>query len=58
MEDTEDSEIDEVEFILVNVSTHDRPEVFDLFLATFVVFIAVVISDIVIKVLIIKSKYF
>ena len=58
MEDTEDSDIDEVEFILVNHPTDDHPDIFDLFLATFVVFIAVMISDIVIKVLIIKSKYF
>ena len=56
MEDTEDSDIDEVEFILVNHSTDDHLEVFDLFLAIFVVFIAVMISDIVIKVLIKKSK--
>ena len=56
MEDTEDSDIDEVEFILVNHPTDDHPDIFDLFLATFVVFIAVMISDIVIKVLIKKSK--
>ena len=57
MEDTEDSDIDEVEFILVNHSTDEHPDVFDLFLAAFVAFIAFMTSDI-IKVLIMKSKCF
>jgi len=57
MEDTEDSDIDEVEFILVNHSTDDHPDVFDLFVAAFVAFIAFMTSDIV-KVLVMKSKYF
>ena len=57
MEDTEYSDIDEVEFILVNHPTDDHPDIFDLFLATFVAFIAFMTSDI-IKVLVMKSKYF